>query len=105
MFSNQVAAKDIVRNKISVDIVSAVEQIIESIDNHAITKDITLAFDTNIEECFMQTEEDLIHKKIKNVLYDYIEKTQYGNQLSITLFASELIPKLNINEDIIYLQI
>lgn len=99
MFKDQIVAKDIEMKSSYIDIVSALEKTIESIDNHAIRKDIILAFDTNIDECYIETNYDFINNKVKSVLYEYIDKMQYGNKLSITLFASELKAKLNINEE------
>lgn len=105
MLEDKVRVKDIEVKNSRVEIVSALEKTIESVDKHAIRKDIILAFDTNIDECYMHMDYDFINSRVKKVLYDYIDKMQYGKNLNITLFASEVRAKLNINEDELCLDI
>lgn len=85
--------------KKSIEIVSALENAIESIDKHAIAKDIKIAFDTNIDECYMDMDYELINNRVPEMLHEFIESSQYGNSIYVTLFASEAKTKLNINTE------
>lgn len=99
MLENKIIAKEIEKRQSYLEIVSELEKTIESIDTHALRKDIVLAFDTNIDEYYANVDYDFINKKLKKILCKYIDEMQYGKKLNITLFASEVKAKLNINEE------
>lgn len=102
MFINTIAAKEIEVNNNYIEIVSELEKIIETIDDHAIKKNIILAFDTNIDKYYMKSDLDFINNNIKNILSEYINNSKYGESIYITLFVSDIRTKLNINTEELY---
>lgn len=60
-------------NLINMDIISLIEGDIELIDKYAKQKNISLVFDTNVEECVMAIDPDAVDRIITNLLSNSIK--------------------------------
>ncbi|TDT51067.1 sensor histidine kinase [Fonticella tunisiensis] len=68
------------------DIVSAVEDIVLSVAEYTKSKDITLTFDTDVEEKIMAFDPDKIERVILNLLSNAIKFNKPGGSIDINMY-------------------
>ena len=78
----------------NLDIINLIEWNISSIDKYAKQKDISLVFDTNVEECIMAIDPEAIDRIIMNLISNAIKFSPQGSSVYINTWK-------NINQLII----
>lgn len=76
-------------NLINTDIISLIEGDIELIDKYAHQKNISLIFDTNIEECFTAIDPEAIDRIITNLLSNSIKFSPENSNIYINVWSLE----------------
>lgn len=70
------------------DIINLIEWNIASIDKYAKQKDISLVFDTNVEECIMSIDSEAIDRIIMNLISNAIKFSPNGSNIYINTWKS-----------------
>lgn len=78
--------KPIVQN---LNIVSAVEEITMSVVSYAENKGLSIVFDTNVEECFMLFDPDILERVILNLLSNAIKFTELGGNIYVNVIDNK----------------
>jgi signal transduction histidine kinase len=72
----------------NLDIINLIEWNISSIDKYAKQKDISLVFDTNVEECVMAIDPEAIDRIIMNLISNAIKFSPQGSSIYINTWKS-----------------
>lgn len=72
----------------NLDIINLIEWNISSIDKYAKQKDISLVFDTNVEECIMAIDPEAIDRIIMNLISNAIKFSHQGSNIYINAWKS-----------------
>ncbi len=75
-------------NKENLDIINLIEWNIAAIDKYAKQKDISLVFDTNVEECIMAVDPEAIDRIIMNLISNAIKFSPKGKSIYINAWKS-----------------
>lgn len=73
-------------NKLNCNIVSLVENITMSVVDYAKSKDISVTFDTNVEEKIIACDPDQMDRIILNLLSNAIKFTQSGGKILVSIY-------------------
>lgn len=76
-------------NLINMDIISLIEGDIELIDRYAKQKNISLVFDTNVEECIMAIDPEAIERVITNLLSNSIKFSPENSEIYVNVWSGE----------------
>lgn len=79
--------------KQNVDIINLIEWNISSIDKYAKQKNISLVFDTNVEECIMAVDPEAIDRIIMNLISNSIKFSPHNSNVYVNVWKnnSEII--------------
>lgn len=72
----------------NIDIINLIECNIASIDKYAKQKDISLVFDTNVEECIMAIDPEAIDRIMMNLISNAIKFSHSGSNIYINTWKS-----------------
>ena len=72
----------------NLDIINLIEWNISSIDKYAKQKNISLVFDTNVEECIMAIDPEAIDRIIMNLISNAIKFSEEGSNIYINTWKS-----------------
>ncbi|WP_026889727.1 sensor histidine kinase [Clostridium beijerinckii] len=72
----------------NLDVINLIEWNISSIDKYAKQKDISLVFDTNVEECIMAVDPEAIDRIIMNLISNAIKFSPKGSNIYINAWKS-----------------
>ena len=72
----------------NLDIINLIEWNISSIDKYAKQKNISLVFDTNVEECIMAMDPEAIDRIIMNLISNAIKFSPQGSSIYINVWKS-----------------
>ena len=72
----------------NLDIINLIEWNISSIDKYAKQKNISLVFDTNVEECIMAIDPEAIDRIIMNLISNAIKFSPQGSNIYINVWKS-----------------
>jgi len=72
----------------NLDIINLIEWNIASIDKYAKQKNISLVFDTNVEECVMAIDPEAIDRIVMNLISNAIKFSEYGSSIYINTWKS-----------------
>lgn len=72
----------------NLDIINLIEWNISSIDKYANQKNISLVFDTNVEECIMAIDPEAIDRIIMNLISNAIKFSPQGSSIYINTWKS-----------------
>ena len=72
----------------NLDIINLIEWNISSIDKYAKQKNISLVFDTNVEECIMAIDPEAIDRIIMNLISNAIKFSPQGSSIYINTWKS-----------------
>jgi signal transduction histidine kinase len=72
----------------NLDIINLIEWNVSSIDKYAKQKDISLVFDTNVEECVMALDPEAIDRIIMNLISNSIKFSPQGSSIYINTWKS-----------------
>jgi signal transduction histidine kinase len=72
----------------NLDIINLIEWDISSIDKYAKHKDISLVFDTNVEECIMAVDPEAVDRIIMNLISNAIKFSPRGSNIYINAWKS-----------------
>jgi len=72
----------------NLDIINLIEWNISSIDKYANQKNISLVFDTNVEECIMAIDPEAIDRIIMNLISNAIKFSPQGSNIYINTWKS-----------------
>jgi signal transduction histidine kinase len=72
----------------NLDIINLIEWNVASIDKYAKQKDISLVFDTNVEECIMAIDPEAIDRIIMNLISNAIKFSPQGSSIYINTWKS-----------------
>jgi signal transduction histidine kinase len=72
----------------NLDIINLIEWNISSIDKYAKQKDISLVFDTNVEECIMAIDPEAIDRIITNLISNAIKFSPHGSSIYINAWKN-----------------
>jgi signal transduction histidine kinase len=75
--------------KRNLDIINLIEWNISSIDKYAKQKDISLVFDTNVEECIMAIDAEAIDRIIMNLISNSIKFSPQDSNIYINVWKSK----------------
>lgn len=84
-------------NKKNIDIVSMVENIVDSVEKYAQQKEIQLVFDTNVEECITAADPEAIDRIIMNLLSNAVKFSPRYGHILVNIFINN--DKINISVD------
>ncbi|MGL4989864.1 MAG: ATP-binding protein [Sarcina sp.] len=73
----------------SCNIISFIENIVLSVNEFAKEKNLTLIFDTNIEECIIETDLDKMERIILNLLSNSVKFTPSGGKILVNIISNE----------------
>ncbi|MBE6062484.1 MAG: HAMP domain-containing histidine kinase [Clostridium butyricum] len=76
-------------NKQNVEIISLIEWNISNIDKYARQKNISLVFDTNVEECVMAVDIEAIDRIIVNLISNAVKFSPKGSCIYINVLKSD----------------
>lgn len=76
-------------NLINMDIISLIEGDIELIDKYAKQKNISLVFDTNVEEYIMTIDPEAIDRVITNILSNSIKFSPEDSEINVNVWGCE----------------
>ncbi len=76
-------------NLINIDIISLIEGDIELIDKYAKQKNISLVFDTNVEEYIMAIDPEAIDRVITNLLSNSIKFSPDNSEICVNVWSGE----------------
>ena len=85
-------------NLINMDIISLIEGDIELIDKYAKQKNISLVFDTNVEECVMAIDPDAVDRIITNLLSNSIKFSPEDSNIYINAWCGKNKISLSIKD-------
>lgn len=74
--------------KENLDIINLIEWDISSIDKYAKQKDISLVFDTNVEDCIMAVDPEAVDRIITNLISNAIKFSPKGSSVYINTWKS-----------------
>lgn len=86
-------------NLVNIDIISLIEGNIELIDKYAKQKDISLIFDTNIEECIMGVDPDEIDRIITNLISNSIKFSPEKSNIYINVWSGDHEINISIKDE------
>ncbi|AJG96712.2 MULTISPECIES: sensor histidine kinase [Clostridium] len=72
----------------NLDVINLIEWNISSIDKYAKQKEISLVFDTNVEECIMAVDPEAIDRIIMNLISNAIKFSPKGSNIYINAWKS-----------------
>lgn len=72
----------------NLDIINLIEWNISSIDQYAKQKNISLVFDTNVEECIIAMDPEAIDRIIMNLISNAIKFSPHGSSIYINMWKS-----------------
>ena len=72
----------------NLDVINLIEWNISSIDKYAKQKEISLVFDTNVEECIMAVDPEAIDRIIMNLITNAIKFSPKGSNIHINAWKS-----------------
>lgn len=72
----------------NLDIINLIEWNISSIDKYAKQKDISLVFDTNVEECVMALDSEAIDRIIMNLISNAIKFSPQGSNIYVNTWKN-----------------
>jgi signal transduction histidine kinase len=75
-------------NRENLDIINLIEWNISSIDKYAKQKNISLVFDTNVEECIMAIDPEAIDRVVMNLISNAIKFSKFGSNIYINTWKS-----------------
>lgn len=75
-------------NRENLDIINLIEWNISSMDKYAKQKDISLVFDTNVEECVMALDPEAVDRIIMNLISNAIKFSPQGSCIYINTWKS-----------------
>lgn len=85
--------------KENLDIINLIEWNISSIDKYAKQKDISLVFDTNVEECIMAIDPEAIDRIIMNLISNAIKFSHQGSSIYINTWKSINQLKISVRDE------
>jgi signal transduction histidine kinase len=81
------------------DIVSVVENITLSIVEYAKFKNVSIVFDTNVEEQTVACDPDMIERIILNLLSNAIKYTEFGKSVEVAVSADERDAVIEVRDE------
>ena len=75
-------------NRENLDVINLIEWNISSMDKYAKQKDISLVFDTNVEECVMALDPEAVDRIIMNLISNAIKFSPQGSCIYINTWKS-----------------
>lgn len=75
-------------NRENLDVINLIEWNISSMDKYAKQKDISLVFDTNVEECVMALDPEAVDRIIMNLISNAIKFSPQGSCIYINAWKS-----------------
>lgn len=84
---------------VNIDIISLIEGNIELIDKYAKQKDISLVFDTNIEECIIAVDPDEIDRIITNLISNSIKFSPKKSNIYINVWSGNNEINISIKDE------
>lgn len=85
--------------KQNLDIINLIEWNISCIDKYAKQKDISLIFDTNVEECFMAIDPEAIDRMIVNLISNAIKFSQNESSICINTWKSKNSIAISVRDE------
>ena len=85
--------------KQNLDIINLIEWNISCIDKYAKQKDISLIFDTNVEECFMAIDPEAIDRMIVNLISNAIKFSQNESSIYINTWKSKNSIDISVRDE------
>lgn len=85
--------------KQNLDIINLIEWNISCIDKYAKQKDISLIFDTNVEECFMAIDPEAIDRMIVNLISNAIKFSQNESSIYINTWKSKNSIAISVRDE------
>lgn len=85
--------------KQNIDIINLIEWDISSIDKYAKQKDISLVFDTNVEECIMSVDPSAIDRIIMNLLSNAIKFSPQGSSIYINTWQKDDNLEISVKDE------
>ena len=93
---SKIDAGYLVLNEDNIEVVSFVEELVDSIIAFSKSKNINIIFDTNIEELYISIDSEKLERVILNVLSNAVKFTPSGKSIFVNLFINIEISKLYI---------
>lgn len=85
--------------KRNLDIINLIEWNISSIDKYAKQKDISLVFDTNVEECIMAVDAEAIDRIIMNLISNSIKFSPKDSSIYINVWKGKKEIKISVKDE------
>ncbi|WP_238883354.1 sensor histidine kinase KdpD [Clostridium sp. YIM B02551] len=85
-------------NKENLDIICLVENIVNSVNEYAKCKNISIIFDTNEEECKMSVDPEVIDRIVMNLLSNAIKFSPKNSEILVNLTVSEEEVKIEFKD-------
>lgn len=85
-------------NLINCDMVNIIENVVQSIVPYAKNKNITMVFDTNVEEKVMAIDLDKIERIILNLISNAIKFTPSGGEIYVSLIDNDSYVEIHIKD-------
>lgn len=86
-------------NKSNENIISVVEDTVESIEKYAEQKDIQLIFDTSDEECITAFDPECIDRVVMNLLSNAIKFSPIGSEIKIYTLVEEETVSISVTDE------
>lgn len=84
---------------VNIDIVRIVEEITLSILDYAKPKNINIVFDTQVEECVIKCDPNMIERIILNLLSNAIKFTNQNGNIFVDIFVNSEFVQIRIKDD------
>ena len=94
---SKIDAGYLVINEDSIEVVSFIEELVDSIISFSKSKNINIIFDTNMEELYIKTDSEKLERVILNILSNAVKFTPSGKSIFVNLFIDIKISKLYIS--------
>ena len=94
---SKIDAGYLVINKENIEVVSFIEELIDSIISFSKSKNINIIFDTNMEELYVSIDSEKLERIILNILSNAVKFTPSGKSIFINLFIDIKVSKLYIS--------
>ena len=85
---SKIDAGYLVLNEDNIEVVSFVEELVDSIIAFSKSKNINIIFDTNIEELYISIDSEKLERVILNVLSNAVKFTPSGKSIFVNLFIN-----------------
>ena len=94
---SKIDAGYLVLNEDNIEVVSFIEELVDSIISFSKSKNINIIFDTNIEELYISIDSEKLERVILNILSNAVKFTPSGKSIFVNLFIDVKISKLYIS--------